>query len=105
MPRHRWRPVGVGWPNIVGEPSRFDRNTGTSSRRFSAVTKHRLRAPSVSRLGDARMATELGLASLLLPLGSFAANVVFARTLGASGRGDLAAVIAALAVCEGVLVF
>jgi len=51
------------------------------------------------------MATELGLASLLLPLGSFAANVVFARTLGASGRGDLAAVIAALAVCEGVLVF
>jgi O-antigen/teichoic acid export membrane protein len=42
---------------------------------------------------------------VVLPLGSFVANVVFARTLGASGRGDLAAIIAALAVCEVVLAF
>ena len=58
-----------------------------------------------SRSGDARMATELGFASLLVPVGSFVANIVFARTLGASGRGDLAAIIAALAVCEALLAF
>ena len=60
---------------------------------------------ALSRSGDARMATELGVASLLVPLGGFVANIVFARTLGASGRGDLAAIVAALAVCEAVLTF
>jgi O-antigen/teichoic acid export membrane protein len=40
---------------------------------------------------------------MLGPIGGFVANIVFARTLGASGRGDLAAIIAALAVCEAVL--
>jgi O-antigen/teichoic acid export membrane protein len=49
------------------------------------------------------MSIELGLASLLGPLGGFVANVIFARTLGASGRGDIAAIVAALAVCEAVL--
>jgi hypothetical protein len=82
-----------------------DRNAGLSSKRFSPVAKHTGVRSAASRPGDARSATELGLASLLLPVGSFAANVVFARTLGASGRGDLAAIIAALAVCEGVLAF
>ncbi|MBD8608526.1 hypothetical protein IFT73_16850 [Aeromicrobium sp. CFBP 8757] len=47
----------------------------------------------------------LGAADLLGPLGGFAASIVHARTLGPSGRGDLAAVVAALAVCEAVLVF
>lgn len=54
---------------------------------------------------DARGATQLGAASLLLPVGSLVANIVFARTLGASGRGELAAVVAALAVCEVVISF
>jgi O-antigen/teichoic acid export membrane protein len=57
------------------------------------------------RSGDARMSVELGLASMLNPLGGFVANIIFARTLGASGRGDLAAIVAALSVCEAVLVF
>ncbi|WP_176562258.1 lipopolysaccharide biosynthesis protein [Mycolicibacterium palauense] len=51
------------------------------------------------------MSIELGLATLLGPIGGFFANVVFARTLGASGRGDLAAIIAALAVCDAILAF
>jgi O-antigen/teichoic acid export membrane protein len=50
------------------------------------------------------MAIELGLGTLLGPVGGIVANVVFARTLGAGGRGDLAAIVAALAVCEVVLV-
>lgn len=66
-------------------------------------------APRPGRLGasssDARTAALLGLATLLGPVGGFAANIVYARTLGAAGRGDLAVVIAALAVCEGALVF
>lgn len=58
-----------------------------------------------ARPTDARSAVELGLAGLLGPLGGIVANVVFARTLGASGRGDLAAIIAAMAVCEAILAF
>ncbi|NRQ49130.1 oligosaccharide flippase family protein [Aeromicrobium stalagmiti] len=54
---------------------------------------------------DGRAALLLGAASLLGPIGGFAANIVYARTLGPSGRGELAAVVAALAVCEAVLVF
>lgn len=54
---------------------------------------------------DSRTAFLIGAATLLGPLGGFAANIVYARTLGPDGRGDLAAVIAALAVCEAVLVF
>lgn len=56
------------------------------------------------RSRDARMSIELGLGTLLGPVGGIVANVVFARTLGASGRGELAAIVAALAVCEVVLV-
>ena len=55
--------------------------------------------------GDNRAAIVLGLATLLGPLGGFLANLVYARTLGPSGRGELAAVVAALALCEVVLVF
>jgi O-antigen/teichoic acid export membrane protein len=51
------------------------------------------------------MSIELGLASLISPFGGLVANVVIARTLGANGRGDLAAIVAALAVCEAVLAF
>lgn len=54
---------------------------------------------------DSRDAALLGLANLLGPIGGFAANIAYARTLGPAGRGDLAAVVAALAVCEAVLVF
>lgn len=54
---------------------------------------------------DGRSAVVLGLATLLGPLGGFVANIVYARTLGPSGRGDLAAVVAAIAICEVVLVF
>ena len=87
-------------------PSKSDQNTGTNSKRSFTVVDYRSRWRSaVSRSGDARMATELGLATLLVPVGSFVANIVFARTLGASGRGDLAAIIAALAVSEAVLTF
>ena len=60
---------------------------------------------AVFRSRDARLAIELGLATALGPLGGFVANVIIARTLGASGRGDLAAIVAALAVCEAVLAF
>lgn len=59
---------------------------------------------AVVRSRDARMSIELGLGTLLGPVGGIVANVVIARTLGASGRGDLAAIVAALAVCEAVLV-
>ncbi len=55
------------------------------------------------RSRDARRSLELGLATALGPVGGFVANIIFARTLGASGRGDLAAIVAALAVCEAVL--
>jgi O-antigen/teichoic acid export membrane protein len=58
---------------------------------------------AVSRSRDARLSIELGFATALGPLGGFVANVVIARTLGASGRGQLAAIVAALAVCEAVL--
>ena len=60
---------------------------------------------AVSRSGDAKGAIRLGLASLLRPVGALVANVVFARVLGASGRGDLAAIVAALAVLETALTF
>lgn len=65
----------------------------------------RNRLLALYRSADARGATQLGLVSLLLPIGGLAANIVFARTLGASGRGDIAAVVAALAVCDAVLAF
>ena len=58
---------------------------------------------AVFRSRDARLSIELGLATALGPLGGFVANVVIARTLGAGGRGHLAAIVAALAVCEAVL--
>ena len=54
------------------------------------------------RSPDAKMSIELGLATLAGPVGGFIANVIIARTLGASGRGELAAVVAALGVCERV---
>src|SRR5690349_11589049 len=57
------------------------------------------------RSRDGRRSIELGLASALAPLGGFVANIVIARTLGASGRGELAAIVAALGVCEAVLAF
>ena len=56
------------------------------------------------RSPDAKMSIELGLATLAGPVGGFIANVVIARTLGASGRGELAAVVAALGVCEAGVV-
>ncbi|WP_071947538.1 oligosaccharide flippase family protein [Mycolicibacterium pallens] len=59
----------------------------------------------VLRSRDARLSIELGLATALGPLGGFVSNIVIARTLGASGRGELAAIVAALAVCEAVLAF
>jgi O-antigen/teichoic acid export membrane protein len=67
------------------------------------MARHRRSGPAPSQPRDARSAIELGLATMLGPLGGFVANIVFARTLGASGRGDLAAIVAALAVCEAVL--
>jgi O-antigen/teichoic acid export membrane protein len=60
---------------------------------------------AVSRSHDAKGAIQLGFAGVFMPLGGFVMNVVFARTLGASGRGDLAAVVAALGVCEAGLTF
>src|SRR5882757_9547689 len=67
------------------------------------MARHRRSDLAPSRPRDARSAVELGLATMLGPIGGFVANIIFARTLGASGRGDLAAIIAALAVCEAVL--
>ncbi|WP_309241642.1 oligosaccharide flippase family protein [Mycobacterium sp. AZCC_0083] len=58
---------------------------------------------AVLRSRDARMSLELGLATALGPFAGFIANVIYARTLGASGRGDLAAAVAALSVCEAAL--
>jgi O-antigen/teichoic acid export membrane protein len=57
------------------------------------------------RSRDARLSIELGLATVLGPVAGFVANIVYARTLGASGRGDLAAIVAALSVCEALLTF
>jgi O-antigen/teichoic acid export membrane protein len=75
-----------------------------SSKRFT--TDYRWRVPqAVARSRDARGAIELGLAGLLIPLGGFVTNVVFAHMLGASGLGNLAAIVAALAVSEAVLAF
>ncbi|AGB21353.1 membrane protein involved in the export of O-antigen and teichoic acid [Mycobacterium sp. JS623] len=67
------------------------------------MPSHRRSGPAPSRPRDVRAAIELGLATMLGPVGGFVANIVFARTLGASGRGDLAAIVAALAVCEAIL--
>jgi O-antigen/teichoic acid export membrane protein len=67
------------------------------------MARHRRSGPAPARPRDARSAIELGLATALGPLGGFVANVIIARTLGASGRGELAAIVAALAVCEAVL--
>ena len=55
--------------------------------------------------GDTGAALILGGATLLGPIGGFFANAVYARTLGAEGRGQLAAVISALVVCEALLAF
>lgn len=71
-------------------------------RRFLAAVWSQ--ASRLRRGSDQRAAVGLGLASLLGPAGGFIANIVYARTLGADGRGELASVIAALALCEAVLV-
>lgn len=77
----------------------------TGPKRFSAVSAWRMLWVAARRSDDAKGAIQLGLASVLVSLGGFVANIVFARTLGASGRGDLAAIVAALGVLEVALTF
>ena len=55
--------------------------------------------------GTRKTALKLGLAGVLGPIGGFTSNIIYARTIGPSGRGDLAAVLAAVAVSEVVLAF
>jgi O-antigen/teichoic acid export membrane protein len=67
-------------------------------RRLQFLTK-------VARSRDARHALELGLARFLGPVGGLLANIAVARTLGAEGRGQIAAVLVLFSTLELILAF